>query len=1589
MVAILLLLLISVWLLIQTDPVQNFLIGKVTTRLSKDLHTQISIRHVNINLFNRLTLQGTLIRDQQKDTILYANALKVRITDWFFLKKDIELKYISLEDALINAHRTNSVWNYQFLIDYFSGPTDSTTSKSGPHIDLKTFHLSNVHIAQIDRWVGQNIIVDVGELSLDANELNFNTKKVDISNLFVNSLTFHMEDYVGKRPEPSKKTTDSLVAWQKAHPIPKDPSGLTWNTAGWVMQLHDLHLNDCRFQSDHETPYRKLYSYFDPSHIDFNHINARFKDVRFVKDTISANIQLLSTIERSGFQVKKLNAQLRFHPKAMEFNEMDLITNKSHLRDYYAMRYNTFSDMSDFVTAVHLKANFKDSYVESDDIAYFAPELSSWKKKIEMSGKVEGAIDGLNGHEVVIKAGQNTSLTGDFSINGLPDIDQTFIDFRASDLRTTYTDAATFVPVLRNVNQPDLSKLGNIRFKGTFLGFIHDFVSFGTLQTSLGTVQSDLNMKFPTKGVASYKGKIKTTGFAFGKFLDIDSIGNVSFDATVDGSGFSLQTINAKLKGTISQFGMNGYNYHDIAVQGTFKNKIFDGSISANDPNLTFVLDGLVSFNKDAPEFNFNATIAKARFQALHLTNIDLGLQGKLALNFRGKNIDDFTGTARIYNATLTNGDEPLSFDSLSLVSQVVDNKKVLTLQSLPVTARIEGQYHILELPKIVQWYLSKYYPSYIKPIPEPTQQEDFTFNVETKDVEDYIPLIHPNIKGLDNSSVSGRISTISKLFSLEVDVPEITYKKTTFNDILIKGQGTDTAMKVEGTVGDIALNDSLHLPSTKLSITAANDISQISLQTSASQTLNAASLSARVQSMPDGINVTFDSSAIVINDKKWLIENKGEIEYRKNWVNMNNVRLTSGQESIDLSTHPSAIGSSNDILVHVNKVTIEDLLPLILKEPKLEGQLSGKVTIEDPFGKLGVDASDLTIEHFHFEGDSIGLIKLNSSYTSNGIIRYDIESDNLNNDFSIKGSYNTRDTLGNELNASIALRQASIKIIQSYLSSMFTDMNGIASDTLHIVGSLNSPQLIGKIHLQKASFRLLYTQCKYFIDDQDIEFKHNVEADRDSIVFGTIHLKDSLNNDATLTGSIAHRFFKDMYFGLRMNTDRFLVLNTTARDNKDFYGTAIARVTNARLEGPENDIQFHALSIEPVDSCHIYLPSGNSKVSALPDFIVFKVYGREMTNTDINRDKINFTVDLGFDITPLAKIDLILDETTGDVVKATGSGHLNIRAGSAVPMTMTGVYKIESGSYTFNFQTFFQKPFTIVSDDPSHPSQISWSGDPLLAQINIKAQYVATGVSLSNVVTTSTGTAINERTDVLITCELTNTLKKPEIKFSFSLPSDNPYKNDPVVAGYLGKITQDQGETTKQVFSLLIFNAFSTTTEGFANQVNSSTLVAGTVGQMIAGQLSSLLKTEIKKVLKDNTVDPYIIINPGFALPANSLNVITNASKFGFTKTYISGRLLVKAGVSLDYSNSPQFAQKSTNLLWSPDLSVEWRISPDGHLRLVGFNRTNYDLTYGRYNRTGVGLSYRKDFDRLIDLFQNDRKKAKREAADSSTQIK
>ena len=1531
-------------------------------------------------------LQGVLIGDQKKDTILSAGEVRVRITDWFFFKKNIVLKYIGLENAVIKMQRDDATWNHQFLIDYFSSPSSGKKTEGGTQLSLEKVELKNISFIKRDAWLGQDMTIAVSSLNIDTRNINFNKKTIDLGSLKMVDPYVSLFNYQKLKPAPNKE----IIALT---PSPLD-SALNWNEGGWVVKIAKLEIENGTFKNNAYS-YTPTVSHFDGRHIEFAEINGSFTNTLWEKDTVTTHL-VLQTKERSGFEVKNMNADVKLTPQEMAFSNLEIKTNNSIIRDYFRMSYEDISSMNDFIHEVKMQANFNDSEIDSDDIAFFAPEMSSWKKNIQLKGAVRGTVDDIVGKNLVIQAGNNSLLNGDISMTGLPDINQTFIDFKANDFRTTYEDAVSFVPEMRRVTVPNLRRLQFLRFNGSFTGFIRDFVTYGTLQTNLGVVKSDLNMKLPAGKQPIYSGTISTDYFKLGDFIGDANIGAVALNGSLKGKGFSEKNRMATIDGKILFADYKGYRYDNITLKGELDKKRFEGDASIDDEEVQLTLNGEIDFNSPIPLFNFFADVQTANLKKLNLTRDDISFGGKFNLNFSGTTIDDFLGSAIISEASLTRNGDPLPFDSLIFTSEYANNVKTLRARSNEFEATVTGDFTIRDLPDAFKLFLNKYYPAYIKPPRTQPENQSLTFDITTLNIDSYIKLIDSSLAGFNNSHIFGSLGTRNNRLNLTANVPQFQYGKYIFNNVDLDAVGNRDSLVLDGSASNINVSDSLNIPVALFHINAHDDISKVQIHTGANQAINQADLNAQVLTYNNGVKIEFDPSSFIVNGKTWTIEENGELEFRKNIPASGQVVLRESNQEVRMKTRPSEIGDWNDLVIELKKVNAGDFAPFLLPKNRLEGLLSGNILIEDPINNPFITADNLIGEGVRLDNDSLGDVKANLVY-DNKTKQLKAKGSTLDNPNSLAFDINL--FLANaeaQKNNLIALKANNfqLKILERFLGNLFSDIQGYVTGDFDLRGPFNHLSVTGKGRLKDAGLKVNFTQCFYKINDTDIELKQG-EINLDGIV-----LTDPVTgNPIYLIGNIQHDAFKNMFFGLTVSTLKpntrgpefnkpVLLLNTGYNDNKQFYGR-VKGTGSFSLSGYQSDLYMKIDAIaSATDSSTVTIPSSKSRESGIADFLVERKYGREMIDMNLESGS-NITYDVDVTANPRVTVRVVLDELTGDEIKGRGTGSLNIHSGTTEKLTMRGRFDIEEGDYLFTFQSFFKKPFEIRKGTENY---ISWTGDPYAAKIKFEAVYTAENVSFSPLVN-----ALNFdksfsrlRDDVYVVAYLSGDLFKPDFKFSLDFPSNSKVKNDFAVAKSIELMQNNPNDLNRQVTYLIVFNSFAPpesgpTNVGFGSTVNELTYnTISSISGLFFNEINKKLNSELSKILKTDNIS----IN--FSGSVYNRNLLDQQSNNNFninqTNFYVNvpismfkDRFVVTLGSTLDVPLQSTIQQ---NVQFLPDVTAEWLINQSGTIRASFFYRQNLDYlttsTTGaaRTKRSGASISYRKEFETLREFFRSRRKK-------------
>jgi len=1313
----------------------------------------------------------------------------------------------------------------------------------------------------------------------------------------------------------------------------------------------------------------------------------------------------LKAKERSGIEIKSMNAVVKFTPQEMAFDSLELKTNKSIIGNSFAMRYESMADFRSFLNKVKMKANLENSEIDSDDIAFFAPELNKWNKKIIFSGDVSGTVENIFGNKLNIRAGNNTIFSGNLALNGLPDINKTFIDLKTDKFQTTYNDAVIYFPVLKSIVTPRIKNISYLNFVGNFTGFLRDFVTFGIINTNLGSVTSDLNMKLPIGKDLIYSGNISSSNFNLGQLVNDDKMGSISFKSQLKGKGVNWNTLNAEMDLEIDQLVYNDYHYENIKAKGTLNKKIFNGDFVINDSNAVVNLNGIVDLSREIPKFNFISEVENLNLKALKLVKEDISLKGKFDLNFSGKNIDDFYGTARVSDALIRKDAKEVPLDSLVVYSVINNGNKHLSIKTSELEGNITGIFSIEELPDAFKLFLNKYFPTYIpKPVAKINDQA-FAFDIQTKYVDDLINLIDSNLHGFNNSNISGKLNTLDNKMELSTDVSAFAFKNFEFQNIKLNGNGDLQKLQLTGIIDQFKVSDSLSFPYIRIDLASQNDVSDIKIiSLSNNKNITEGSVNAQVKSFSDGVAIKFDSSHFVVNGKNWEIEKNGELSIRSNKVSNGLIIIKESNQEIRIETLPSGIGNWNDLKIDLRNLNMGDLAHILIPSYAIEGLATGTIKIEDPVNTFNVVA-DVKTEQLQFDKDSIGQLDSHILYNNkDGKLTITGKNNNpeehLNYDVNLflKGHH------ANETDEIIITPENfSINIVERFIGNLFTDLRGKATGQLKIVGNGNNRKYIGRFKLKEGGIKVIFTQCFYKIPDSDIVLTE------DALDLGKLKLIDTItNNTATLTkGIIRHNSWRNMEFDIKADVDNrpMQLLNTTAFDNTSFYGK-VKGTGSFSLTGPQSNMKIKITgTASKSDSSYITIPNSNSRESGIADFLIERKYGIEMNDILSSANETNITYDVNLTGNQMVNIKVVLDEITNDEIRGNGEGNLRIQSGTTEPLSIRGRYYINEGSYRFSFQSFFKKPFELKKDAGNY---IEWNGDPYHPTVKIDAVYkTEKKVDFSQLINgVSSGSSYSGFRDyVFVVAKLTGDLFKPDISFALDFPPESPAKKDLSVTFYLDQLQNNENELNKQVAFLVVFNNFAPNDVGTGLSFSGVDLVVNS----ISGFLSSQINTVLNNILSNKLKIPGLYVNfsgslynPNpFGSGSSGGSNSSNSSGFNYDRTnlnlaigksFFNNRVVLTFEGSYDVPFTSTVAQLKSDLL--TNFTTEFLINKSGTIRATIFYKENVDFLSGastsannKLKKYGGSLAYRREFNKLSDFFG--KKKSARELADPAVKNK
>lgn len=122
--------------LINIVPVQNWVVDQAARFASHKLGTTVSIDHVDLGLFNRLQVEGFYVEDYQGDTLLYAGQVETGIASF----KPLALGVAKVDNALLRLAQTpDDEMNIKQVVDHLRGDGNSNFSLAINRAEISDF----------------------------------------------------------------------------------------------------------------------------------------------------------------------------------------------------------------------------------------------------------------------------------------------------------------------------------------------------------------------------------------------------------------------------------------------------------------------------------------------------------------------------------------------------------------------------------------------------------------------------------------------------------------------------------------------------------------------------------------------------------------------------------------------------------------------------------------------------------------------------------------------------------------------------------------------------------------------------------------------------------------------------------------------------------------------------------------------------------------------------------------------------------------------------------------------------------------------------------------------------------------------------------------------------------------------------------------------------------------------------------------------------------------------------------------------------------------------------------------------------------
>lgn len=1281
---------------------------------------------------------------------------------------------------------------------------------------------------------------------------------------------------------------------------------------------------------------------FSPDNINAHNISAHIIINRITDDSLNVKVKRIALEERCGLKLKALSLHAIYGPKGASINDFNLELPSTLIQSENISA--SFQKKEGKIEMPSLKFNgsINAPRISLADIAGFVPKLSATKEPISLKVNFNGSGDQIAVTRLELANKKHSlQLIANGGIKNYMEKMSWFAN--VSELSANHEAIASIVATATGKDVPAVvTRIGDISLSGHAYGDKNRLTANAKLATSLGDIKLALN-----KSSKNIKADIETKGFDVGKLADNKTLGHVSANLNIHGTSKD----NLAAAGRVYNFDFNGYKYHDIQLNASYRNKVVKGKIDIDDPNADIDVNGLLNIASKTPLLKVEASVNNFAPHALGLTPKwqSTAFAANINCDIKGNNINNANGMVEVSNFKMQSPENEYALNNVTVKTGFEGENHYLNLESDFGTVNINGQFNYNTIARSALNMVASKLPT----IPGLTRQpqkehNDFTINASISDTQWMKNLLGIPLEIHRPLNINGELDDKREKINLWCDVPSFTYNGNRFRDAFINIESPSDTLKADIRIKKLANKGKF----IALNLRAGASDNHLNTSLSFSNNdrhplkgvINASTVFAKDD---DGVSTAYIDvlpSRATIGDTTWQVA-PSAIVYSKNRLKVDGFSISHDNQM--LAINGTATKSLEDsLLVTLNDIDVSYVLNLVnFHSVDFFGMASGEARVAGAFNGKPLLTADLQVKDFKFESGRMGTLYANVNYdVDEGRINIDaIAQDEDGRHTDINGYVSPKH---NYIDLGIDAHRTRAEFMESFCGSFMDNVDADINGKLNVVGPLNNINLVGKA-VVNGSVRMTALNTTYWMRNDSVTFVP------DEIKFKGDTIYDRNGNIGIMTGSVYHQHLTNLSYDLGIKANNLLAYDTHSFGENTFYGTAYV-TGDCKIKGRSGEVTIDINAVPEKNSILVYNVADQTAIGS-SDFISWK--NHDVANNDsIDNDEDDNKVDISTNIrlnflincNPNATLKLLMDEKTGDYITLNGDGVLRATYFNKGTFDIYGNYIVDHGVYKLTIQNIIKKDFLFQKG-----GTISFGGDPYNASLNLKALYILNSVSLADLNIGHSFSNNNVRVNCLM--NITGTPNAPKVDFDLDMPN---MSND--VKQMVYSLLNAEEEKNQQVLYLLAVGRFMAQNSNNASQGDepqySQTSLA--MQSFLSGTISQQLNSVLNNVINSNNWNFGANISTG-------TEGFNNAEYEGLLSgSMLNNRLLFNG--QFGYRDNPN---ATTSFIG--DFDLKYLLFPNGNLAINVYNKTNDRyFTRNSLNTQGVGVVMKKDFTKFSDLF-------------------